>query len=107
GHAGPGVRARAAEIEPVDRRDVPAEGRDGPHEEDLVEGQLAVGNGALGQAVPPLDVRGREGGPGEDAVREAGKEALDDVAYGIRERIPGRGVPGPAIPPPVRHVLHA
>ena len=56
----PGMGARAAQVEALDRRAVARPAGHRPHEEELLQGQVAVEDVALGQAEPALEVERRQ-----------------------------------------------
>src|SRR5258706_14940168 len=65
----PRVRPRAAQVEAAHGRAVLRPAGHRAHEEELVEGEVAVEDVALGQAVGALEIEGGQHLPGEDGAR--------------------------------------
>ena len=90
------VRAGAAEVEALDRRAVLRVARDRPHEEELLEVQVAVEDVALGQAVGALEVERRQDLPRDDGAGHVGRVFADLPDDPVAEQLPVL-VPGPLL----------
>src|SRR5712671_2021513 len=78
GHAAARMRARAAEIESLDRAAVVGVAQKRARRPELIEGERAVEDIAAHQAEIALEVGGRERGMGHDAAPEAGRMRFED-----------------------------
>src|SRR5438093_1723533 len=94
------VRARATQVEARDRRGMAPPARHGAHEQDLIESQLALREGALAQSVALLQVEGRPRRSMRDPGLEAWSRRLDRRRDAPRQRVAARGIPGRAVAQP-------
>ena len=85
--AAAGVRARAALVQPADRRAVLRPARRRPQEEELVQRQLALEDVALGEAGDALDVGRREHLPVQDGRLDV-RRVLARACRSPRRRTP-------------------
>ena len=100
------MRPRATEVQAVDRRSVVTPSRNGAHEQDLIEGQLALRQRPLRDPETLLDVHGRQHVAMENGIGESGNDAGDPRRDLLHERARAVLVPR-AVLEMVWRVLHA
>src|SRR5215467_6783208 len=104
GHTAPGMRAGAAQVQPVYRGGVPSPPGHRPHMKQLVDPDVAMEDVALGQRVSPLEVERSEHLPCDYRARHV-RGRLGDPRQDLVAKLVGAPVPV-TLREAVRHVLH-
>ena len=77
------MRSRATEVQAIDRHRVTSPAGHRPHEQDLVQCDLALGDGAFGQPELLLEVDRRHHLTAADVVGEPRYHATDDGCHTV------------------------
>src|SRR4029077_2937084 len=72
GHSAAGMRARSAQVESIDRSAILRPARYRPHEEQLLQRQIAVKNISLREAIGPLQIQRCQHLAGDDGSGNVG-----------------------------------
>ena len=96
---------RTCQIEALDRGRVARPARDRPHEQDLIQGQIALVEMTLSEAEPRFDVPGAEHLPIDDRAGEIRRIARERLDHPVAERLACFRVPL-TLPKSIRRVLH-
>src|SRR5579864_4066953 len=81
------VRTRSAQVKVADWRGVPRPTEQGPRDEQLIEGELAVKDVPAGEAVRLLEIGRRDDLTSDDRRREAWRATLDRACGDIGQRV--------------------